>query len=329
MSNLPQSPAPGAVSVDQGDQFKIAQAIYNAVTGKTEKLSKAFSKNYLIKLDDFYQLDQKCSQACSQWEVLQKNCSITVNHLDDNKEVFSSIERFKIYDMSRKAPTESVTYEFNLLLRLPDTEKPQPYKITVRAMSQVTMLERMHRDMTPPSFIRLFSAGGVVVEIDYVDYVVARNMLSMIESWINEVETAPKCQWLKPIQRLSHWIPPFVQLIVVGIVGWSLFITTESVFSADDSNRQLAEWIILGGLLFFLTAKLSKFAGRLIESGVDRIGTANIILLNKGDSALQEKFRRKACLRFAQVIGGVLFVISQGVTANFLTDIVRRIMTDG
>src|SRR5690606_20583418 len=105
-----------------------------------------------------------------------------------NKETFSSFERFEIYDTSRMSPVETVVYELNILLTIPHSEKPQNYKVTIRAMSRIAFYKRMQEDAPMPPFMRLFGGSAVVAEIEYVDYVIARNILSMVDSWIAEVE---------------------------------------------------------------------------------------------------------------------------------------------
>ena len=107
------------VLVQGDDTYKIAQALYHSVTGKTETVSKQFSENYRITFDDIRQLHAKFQQMCAQWKVLGQNENITVFHVDDNKEVFSSIDRIELYDLSQTSPIESITFEFTFLAALP------------------------------------------------------------------------------------------------------------------------------------------------------------------------------------------------------------------
>ncbi len=115
----------------------VAQAVYHSVTGKTEKLTKAFSNNYKITFEDIQQLHAKCKQMCTQWNVIESNENITVNHVDDNKEDFSSLDRFKIYDKSQTSAIEGIAYEYNVLIFPKNSTKAQPYKIHVRMASDV------------------------------------------------------------------------------------------------------------------------------------------------------------------------------------------------
>ena len=72
-SDCPKPPPPNALILDEPQSFKIAQAVYNAATGKTEKVSKAFAKSYVVDLVSLKQLHAKCSQACTQWDVIQNS----------------------------------------------------------------------------------------------------------------------------------------------------------------------------------------------------------------------------------------------------------------
>ncbi|MBK1884563.1 hypothetical protein JIN85_19260 [Luteolibacter pohnpeiensis] len=320
MSKIRPIPPGSTEIVDESDRFKIAQAIYSAVTGKTEKLSRTYSKDYLITLDDIQQLHLKCQQACGQWTVLNKSESITVHHLDDNKEVFSSYKRFSIYDHSKTSPTESIVYEFNLLLQLPKVEKPQHYKVVVRTLSRAAMIRRMEQEMAPPPLLSFFGSSSIVVDIEYVDYVVARNILGMIDSWVSEIERHSNLWWIRHIQRFTHWVPPVSQFLAIAFIGLSLFTATAGVIVDSSPPPLVARWLILSGTVIALTALLARRLGSLVESGLDQILTLSAIQLNKGDQRLIQRYRNRNILKVIQVLGGVVGVTAHAVGANFLTD---------
>jgi hypothetical protein len=317
---IPEQGIPaGAITVDPADRFKLAQAIYNAVTGKTEKLSRAYMQDFLVTGADFEQLHAKCEQASSQWRVLQKNSNVTVHHLDDNKEVFSSFERFKIYDSSRTSATESVVYEFHLLLELPGAEKPQPYKVTLRALSGVSLVCRMEKEMAPPPFLRMFRGASIVVEIEYVDYVVARNLLSMVDSWVNEVERPSRLSWVKHVQRFTHWIPSVAHFAIILLTGVSVFAATSSVLELNAPPDKLAKWLILAGTAVILSSLVARHLGHLIESGIDEVLTLSAIRLNKGDERLIAGYRSRNIWKLTQATTSTVLVALQGLGVDMLT----------
>lgn len=320
MSEISQIPPVGTVIADENDRFKIAQAVYGAVTGKTEKLSRTYSKDYLITLADVRQLHLKCHQACGQWTVLKKSENITVHHLDDNKEVFSSFERFSIYDYSRTSPTESIVYEFNLLLQLPTIEKPQHYKVVVRALSRAAMIRRMEKEMAPPPLLRLFGGSSIVVDIEYVDYVVARNILGMIDSWVGEIERHSKLSWIRHLQRFTHWFPPVSQFLAIAFIGLSLFTATAAVLVASSPPPLVARWLILSGTVITLGGLLARRLGSIVESGIDQILTLSAINLNKGDQRLIDRYKNRNILKVVQAVLGIAGVTAHAIGANLLTD---------
>lgn len=63
---------PNGIQIQGTEAFKIAQAIYHAVTGKTEKLSKNYTENFRITIEDILQLHAKCEQMCGQWTIIEK-----------------------------------------------------------------------------------------------------------------------------------------------------------------------------------------------------------------------------------------------------------------
>lgn len=318
-SEQPKSSKPVSLVLEESDRFKVAQAIYNVVTGKTEKLTKAFNKSYLITLDSLKQLHHKCSQACTQWDVLQKNCSITVNHAGDNQETFSSFERFNIYDVSRTTPVESIVYEFNILIRIPKVERPQNYKVTVRLMSRLAAMKRMDDDLPPP-FFRLFGQGAVIIEIEYVDYVVARNLLGMVESWVNEIEQHSAWSWASHVRRVSHWIPRLFQLVVLAVTSAALISSSDAAMGVGATSAQLAKWIIFSGACLWVVVQAASIVGDFVEESFDSVIDLSVIKLNLGDERLLKEYSSRNMVKTISGIFGVAFIVVLSIFANLLTN---------
>ena len=112
------------------------------------------------------------------------NCSVTVYHTDDGKEQFSSFERFKMYDCSSLSPVENIRIKYDFLIVLPKTEKAQQYNIEINIVSRAAMHARTSDDADfPDSFIFRIATRTGSVNIEYIDYTVARNFMLAIENW--------------------------------------------------------------------------------------------------------------------------------------------------
>jgi hypothetical protein len=321
----PTPPAsPGAIIVNESDHFKIAQAIYNTVTGKTEKLAKTYDNDFIITLDDVQQLHLKLEQTSSQWKILSKNNNVAIHHVNDNKETFSSIERFKIYDASRTSATESIVYGYNILIELPETEKPQPYRVTVRAISRIAMFGRMEREMAPPPLLRFFGHVSLIIEIEYVDYNVARNILSAVTSWVDAIERNSKLSWIRKVQNLTHWIPSIFQLVLIPLAGCILFRETGEILPDSATHARLAQWLIVAGVGLAFSISVAKILGRLTESGIDQIITLSAIKINKGDERLIEKYSHRNIWKVMQVLFSLIGIVVHNTIVNELIALIKK-----
>ena len=304
------------------EAFKIAQALYNTVTGKTENLSKRFSENYKIGMNDIVQLHAKMGQMCSQWNVIETNENITVHHTDDNKETFSSLDRFKVYDQSQTSPIESIVYEFNLLVQLQNTPKPQPYQITVRLGSKVAIQDKAREDMPSPMLIRFFRGGAINVDIKYVDYVVARNMLSTIDSWVSSVESTPKNKALNFLHQQSHRfgdVCAFILLMVALIAS----VSSVSILVSPVSNDQdLAKFLIVSFGVIAGSYFIGKALGGFIENGVDRISEVSYIKINVGDSRVIDAATNENRKSLAKAMISIVLVTGHAIGCSYIATII-------
>lgn len=178
----------------------------------------------------------------------------------------------------------------------------------------------MEQEMAPPPFLRLFGGSSIVVDIEYVDYVVARNILGMIDSWVGAIERHSKLSWIRHVQRFTHWLPPVSQFLAIAFIGLSLFTATESVLIESSRPPLVARWLILSGTVITLAALLARRLGALVESGIDQILTLSAINLNKGDQRLIDRYRNRNILKVVQAVVGIAGVTAHAIGANLLTD---------
>ena len=80
--------------------MQVVQDIYNEITGKSEELTKGYSNPIQVSFEDIIQLNYKITQMYEQYNISSNSCTVTVYHSKDQKQVFSSFERFTLYDRS-------------------------------------------------------------------------------------------------------------------------------------------------------------------------------------------------------------------------------------
>ena len=173
---------------------------------------------------------------------------------------------------------------------------------------------------------RVFGPQTLLVEIEYVDYAVARNLLSMVNSWVEQIEIPSKIQWIKHVQKRSHWFPNLSRLIAVSALTFSLYRITPTVILSDAVLSQGVRWLILALGLLLCGAFLGKTIGGFLESAVDEIFPISAIKFNQGDDSLYAKYCRRNRFIVGKALVGSVIVICQAVFANFTTDWLKFLM---
>lgn len=316
----------GESSKAQAISLQTLQGIYNELTGKSEEVGKSYTKPIQVKFSDLEQLDHKISQACEQYNVVSGNGTITVYYVDDTRDRFSSFDRFRLHNSGCTSPVESILLKYNFLVLLPKTKQPQSYTITIRLASRVAVMRRMEGEFygPPPQIIRMMGNRTAVVEVEYIDYMVARNLLNIVDEWFKVIPTADEHKWLNWLRYRSHHIPKFAKFIT-GIVVGLIAIALLPKFIAAGSTDLMAfglfsSWALLGA---FTAYRMAGFFANLIENAIDEWTEVSYVNITKGDEVEISKAQRKN--RFAIIKGLVGFVFT--ISLSVVTKIIANLLT--
>lgn len=191
--------------------FKMAQAFYNEITEKSERLSEDFSASFILDIENIKQLHHRIIQSTAQYNVVTANSSFSAKYMNDASERFSSIERFEMHAGSKGVPVEEVDINYNLLVVLPQTNKPQEYRISIRLISRTAKLESMKKDMgvfpfslPMAQFEKKFTCR---VTVNFVDITVANSFVSVIKGWFDCLEQTEMNSIVKVLRSCSAFIP--------------------------------------------------------------------------------------------------------------------------
>lgn len=334
-NNEPVEPQPDGASGDiavigESSNAKVIslqtlQGIYNELTGKSEEVGKSYSKPIQVKFSDIEQLDHKISQACEQYNVVSGNCSITVYYVDDTRDRFSSFERFRMHNSGCASPVESILLKYSFLVLLPKTKQPQSYTISIRLASRVAVMRRMEGEFygPPPQILRLMGNRTAVVEVEYIDYMVARNLLHVVDEWFKGIPTAVEFKWLNWLRYRSHHIPKMARFftgVIVGLIVIALLPKYVVSGSVDLLPYGLfSAWAMLGA---FSAYRMAGFFATLIENAIDEWTEVSYVSITKGDEIEISKAQKKN--RFAVIKGSAGFLLT--VSISIATKIIATIL---
>ena len=298
-TELEEFSSPTGVVIGEQDtevSFQILQSVYNELTGKKEEVSRRYEIPIRTTMEDLKQLDFRIKQMCEPFSIQSQNMTITVYYQEDTREVYSSFERFQIIDSSSIHPIETIEFKYNFLIVPPKSRRPQSCTLTVQIASRVTLLYKTRRDDMPISFRRIFGQRmfSALVTVNYVDYVIARNLLDGVERWVKGIPNHPFPRWFKLIRRNSEKIRLCI-MYAVGAFAAYMFTTLVPVYVPphEPDFQVLAYYFIIGSLSVFVAFRLGRFAGSLIEEALDESIELSYIKLNRGDEKriAQEKSR--------------------------------------
>ncbi|MGA4349618.1 hypothetical protein ACI2VA_04345 [Ralstonia nicotianae] len=299
------------------------QGIYNELTGKSEKVGKSYSRPFQIGFSDIEQLNKKIEQAHHQYNIVASHCNVTVYYVDDTRDRFSSFCRFALHNAGSSSAVESILIKYHFLVCLPKTKRPQTYTVSIRMASRVAITKRMMSEFygAPPPIFRLMGNRTAVVDVEYVDYMVARNFLNIIDEWIKFLPAAFENKFLNWLQRRSHAIPRIARFFSTMFVGSTLLIIAPH-FISKESIDLLAFGRFYGcGLLgvYGAYAATSWCAG-WIEDGLDEYSELSYLKLTKGDEKEISDAGRGNKFSFVKGVGGFVLTVCISISTNLIAD---------
>ncbi|HEK1345227.1 TPA: hypothetical protein ACLEZP_005983 [Pseudomonas aeruginosa] len=299
--------------------MKAIQSIYNELTGKTETIGQMLNGNHEIEYSDIQQLNYKILQLHEQYSVLESNCSITVYHINDSKEQFSSFERFSMYEKGSKSPCENVRIEYNFLIILPATKKPQSYKIKIDLHSRAALKKKMDSEMgVNRHIIRMVSLRSGLIEIDYIDYTVARNFMTAINEWYAGVKKNNGFMGYGWLQDNSHRFASLFSTLSLFCLFLVIHFNSKLLIPDDARLHDLFVAIICVCFSAVFVAYIAGRFGSACESLIDVYAPVSGLKLNKGDDDVMcDQVRSNR----AKVLGGLFFVgmtIILNVASSFI-----------
>ncbi|MGR5241278.1 hypothetical protein ACPV36_10325 [Photobacterium damselae] len=267
--------------------FQLAQDFYNEITGKSERLKELSNESFILKLSDIEQLYYRLKQSTEQYNIVSFHESYIVNYVDDSSERYSSFERLQLHNGAKGSAVEEFIASFNILIVLPQTNRPQEYKITVKLASRVARIEGMRNQMgSMPFDIPLCHLEGVNVasfSIEYVDSTVATALMSVLKSWFNTVEKNSTSSSIKTIRKYSHLAPRLTKyglLFTSCYLGWDL----SSILLLENVDTRIAVLFVLGSLLCaYISINFGYFLGKKTEIALDSIYEQSYINFSGAD----------------------------------------------
>ncbi len=307
------------------------QAIYHAVTGKTENITKTMRGNVLIKSQDFDDLyhflqDQSGIHTC----VVEPTVTVVVQDEVGRAITYSSWEKYKALSLPSKEITSEVSLRFEFLLQLPNTQHPQRCVVDVNLDSSLPVIASDRpRDLDGDlGFMVLFMGKWqtVKVSIDFVDFLIAKSFLALVEEWFVKLTPTPDNQVNRVIAKRYGLIRSLVN--ESPRLGAAAYLVAAAYFF-DASDYSLQTLLISGSLLLVIWALFTVLSGhvsRRVLARVKRNIIPSVIILSRSDEVAFERVladRNRPEFTLVGLVGMFLFSLLINVCSTWVISLLK------
>lgn len=306
------------------------QAIYHAVTGKTENLSRTLSGNVVITGRD---VDRLYEMLLDQLDIHQKVIAPTVTVVVKQKQsksvTYSSWERYTALRTNNHDVTSELLLKLEFVIQVPNTPTPQRCVVNVNMDSSLPVIQGQSKsyDQEALGFLLMLRRDWQTVEIsiDFVDFLIAKSFSGAVEEWFSTLKKTPVKKFNEAVLRSFETIRTL--MFQVGRVGMAFFIGAYIWFAPKEVTVAQAALASSVGLLLWVLfavvhAPISKWLFRRLQLNV----VPSVILLTDADERVYGEVT--ASLNSPVItIGAVIFSVVMSVVVNVGSSFIYAYMT--
>jgi hypothetical protein len=296
--------------------FQEYQAVYSEITKKSENIHKIYAKSFMLKKPDISHLKGLIDDILRQYNIVSINTNLTVFQSDNTQKTYSSIENFLAIETTSKA-TEQIIVEYDILIKAPNIEKKQNYKITIKMVSDIVAFEKM-RDSIPLELIDMIEKNNIDVKIDYIDYTVAKSILNVIDEWIEDISYNNDKITLF-FEKHKTLISLSVKNLIIIFSFILIYKYIPNYIAVNETNMQiLGRFFIIAFALIYFSNKIAIFSSNVIKSNLAFLQDFSAIQLTEQDKKNIKKGKSKKTRRWFSVISTIILTIIYGVISSII-----------
>ena len=215
---------------------------------------------------------------------IEPTVTVVVKYANDQNVTYSSWERYKAINTPVHSSTSDVTLKYEFLVRLPDTPQPQRCVVSVNIDSALPMIEQksLDDDVFPFFIISRPKWRTLNVKIDFVDYLLAKSFLNVVEEWFKTLVSTPTKRFNSFLLKNMQFLQSAVMQI--GRVGMASFLIGFAFLSSTLPT--LLDTIVAAGaglLIWSCLAVADDWLGKRVMQRVAANTIPSVILISDCD----------------------------------------------
>lgn len=305
--------------------YQLAQEFYKEISGRSERMEKVFTTNFILELNCIRNLHQKSMQLLAQYNTAHVNCFYDAEYIDGSREKWSSFERFELHAPTKDVAITELNIQYKFLIILPQLKRPQEYIINLRFMSKTAKAEEIKKETEALPYeiplVALIGLHTVKISISYVDYSVATALMSVTEKWVSGLNTVRSKSKINFLQR-NLYIPKILTMLTIfGLTFYFIYVCSALIESAINSNLQhLALFLSAALFVIVFSFRLSDFIYAKAQNILNSFFDVSYINLCKADMRVAEQaensFSKTIVKSILTVAGSLIIGVVASVIAN-------------
>lgn len=235
------------------------------------------------------------------------------------------------YNVGTAASIQNVALIYTLAIVSHVDEKPEIYKISISIFSRISLQKIVDREIQSQSsfiFVRVPN-DTIVADIKYVDYTVAKSIMSVITDWESVLPCAPKNSFYTWMQKYSHFVPRVARLTVTILCIVIFIFETPSFFdtvgkSVDNNLSALCIFMYASCAVIYFFNVLSQWVGQYVESKIDRWRSLSYLKLNKADEKKITEILRRNNTTIQKAAAGFISLLFMPIFIKVVSSLIVR-----
>lgn len=309
------------------DQFK---TLYYLLNAKPDSQVKLFTEDKLVMVQDIVDLNEKIHRKLDTEHI--ETVITTVSVLFNSKAflTFNNWQEFLRTNWKTSEQTKSVSINWDINIKLPQYELPQRHTLKLRLGSPIRPGEMFELMMTSDKDEELLEAtANGVCKIDFINEVIANELLKVVEDWYKCLPTNYKDDTFQKFSEkhkkkiafvINLSIPMAAILIAISLVRFKLGmldISTQVGFSG------LLTFIGFGLAIFYAGDLFGKVLSTNVYHKISSYKDYSIFSFTKGDENAKIEVKKKNNKIIRSILRDFLISVAISVASPFFTSILE------
>ncbi len=279
------------------------KSFYYWANAKPDQTVKIFKDSRKIHIEDIVSLNNNVQEKIKNHNLFSNITTVDIIFKKWKIKTFSQWEEFIRTDWNiLPEVVKSISIKWDINIKLPQFELPQRHTMQVRIGSWVNASEFFQMMVSWDDDVeREESRAFAVCKVDFVNTVIANELITITETWYDCLKKGSGKWWLqKNIEEYRNIISQLSKYLISSSGLLILFILFRQSHKDEIINGfnntiylDLYAWILGIFVVYFVTSLIGSWVRELMHMSIYRLNEPNIFEITKGDKNSQYEIENK------------------------------------